>query len=220
MTTKTFPVRIEARYDVVVVGGGSTGIAAALAAARSSAHVALVECYGFLGGNSTALKAWLGFHGVDGQQVVGGIAMELVERLRRCAGATAFYPDPICGSAIGVDTNWWKLVAMETVQEAGIDVWLHSMAVDVDTNDKGDHRSIDAVYLQGKDGLSRLETDAVIDCTDTGDILRFAGVPLVRGRAADNRVQVSSWVFSVTNIDFDALFAYFDANPDDVRPSH
>ena len=74
-------------YDVLVVGGGNAGCAAALAAARPGARMLLVERYGFLGGTATAsmVGPWMTFHSGE-ERIVGGIAQEMVERLVRAAG--------------------------------------------------------------------------------------------------------------------------------------
>ena len=80
-------------YDVMVVGGGNAGCAAAIAAASHGARTLLVERYGFLGGTATAAMVgpWMTFHSGE-DRIVGGIAQEIVERLVR-AGAS---PGHIC----------------------------------------------------------------------------------------------------------------------------
>ena len=98
MNQISLPVVRHFDCDVAVVGGGTTGIAAAVASARNGAKTILVESRGFVGGNATAVSSYLGFHSREGILVSGGIALELHRRLRRCGGATAFYADPICGS--------------------------------------------------------------------------------------------------------------------------
>ncbi len=71
-------------HDVLVVGGGNAGCAAAIAAARHGAATLLVERYGFLGGTATAsmVGPWMTFHSGE-DRIVGGIAQEIVERLMR-----------------------------------------------------------------------------------------------------------------------------------------
>ena len=70
-------------YDVAVLGGGPAGIVAAIAAGRRGAKTILVERYGFLGGMSTAalVYPWMTFHTQTGEQVIRGIAQEIVDRL-------------------------------------------------------------------------------------------------------------------------------------------
>ncbi len=81
-------------YDVLVVGGGNAGCAAALAAARNGARVLLVERYGFLGGTATAsmVGPWMTFHSGD-DRIVGGIAQEMVERLVARGGSPGHLHD-------------------------------------------------------------------------------------------------------------------------------
>jgi len=65
-------------YDVVVIGGGTTGVCAAVAAARGGAKVAVVDSNGFLGGNACNGMAWYGFHSLDFTQVVAGVPYETI----------------------------------------------------------------------------------------------------------------------------------------------
>ncbi len=214
MPQRCFDVHADGDYDVMVVGGGTTGIAAALAAAREGARTALVEALGFLGGNSAAVPAWLGFHDGVGERVVGGIAQEIVERLQRRKGATPVYTDPICGSVVGIDLSAWKLLALEAVREAGVDTLLHSRAVAVDL--KGP--AVCAVLCMDRAGLRRLGARAVVDCTDAGDVVRAAGGRLRRGRESDGLMQVASWTFAVEGVNFPALFDHYRRVPGDIRP--
>lgn len=211
---KTFGISQSHDYDVLVVGGGTTGIAAAIASARAGARTLIIDCLGFLGGNSVAIPAWLGFHDLEGNQVVGGIAAEMIKKMQFDQGATNTYLDPICGCVVGIDMNHWKLFAMSEVGREGVDVLLHSLVVDADMD--GD--LIRGVYCQTRGGLMHLKARTVVDCTDAGDIARFAGAQLRRGRQSDGKMQVASWVFGLGNVKFYTLMKYFRNNPEEIRP--
>ncbi len=116
---KTFEVKEGREYDIIVVGGGTTGISAAVAAARDGAKVCIIEYYGFLGGNATTGLPWMAYHNLNGQRVVGGVAYEFIERLWEVGGASDFYMDPVCSSTIAVNPHWWKIISMREVKKAG-----------------------------------------------------------------------------------------------------
>lgn len=218
MSEHCFTVKESRDYEVVIIGGGTTGIAASIAAARTGARTALIEYNGFLGGNSAAIPAWIGFHDLRGRQVVGGIAHETIERLRDIDAATPYYMDPICSSFAGVESHWWKTLAAQMTTEAGVDVLLHSLAVDVELEQRVNRPAMTGLYVQTRDGLRRYRASAFVDCTDTGEIAHMAGAEMIRGRNTDHKVQVSSWTVTFSRVDFEKVFAHFRANPTDIRP--
>jgi hypothetical protein len=210
----TFEIKKRLHCDTVVIGGGTTGIAAAIASARNGAKTMLVEKCGYPGGASTVVPCWMGFHAPTGEPVVKGIALEMLEKLQTKGGATPIYPDPICGSMAAINTHWWKIVASEQIEQAGIELLLHTGFAGMETA----NRKITGVYLWSGEGLIYVTCKVVIDCTDTGVVALRAGENMIRGRESDGKVQVASWVFEVDGIDFKKLFDYFVCFPDDLRP--
>src|SRR5438128_5760139 len=114
----------DASADVIVVGGGSAGVSAAVAAARLGKSVILVERYPFLGGTATA--AMVGpmatFHTLSGKQVIGGIPDEIVKALVKSGGSPGHVKDTIgvCGSYTPVEPEILKLVLLRLSKEAGV----------------------------------------------------------------------------------------------------
>ncbi|MBC7256153.1 MAG: FAD-dependent oxidoreductase, partial [Chloroflexi bacterium] len=125
--------------EVLVIGGGPSGLAAAIAAARAGARVTLVERFGYLGGTATAsLMACInGFRNQvepDHTQVVRGIAEEIVLRLKALGGlGKSPYPQKPYPTLPGqleysyaIDTERFKFVALSMCVEAGVDLLLHT----------------------------------------------------------------------------------------------
>lgn len=213
-SSKNFKIKRVFSCDTVVIGGGTTGITAAIASARNGAKTMLIESNGCLGGNSTSIPAWLGFHSCAGELVVKGIPLELLQALQARGGATKFYPDPICGSVTGINPNWWKIVAVEQISKVGVQLLLHSRFVGVEKIDN----CIKGIYVFAAEGLVYIQCKFAIDCTDTGLVAIESGETMLRGRESDSKVQASSWVFEIGNINFPDLFDYFLAHPEDLRP--
>ncbi|MEO7114424.1 MAG: FAD-dependent oxidoreductase [Caldimonas sp.] len=170
-------------YDVVVLGGGPAGIAAATSAARHGAKTLLVERYGFLGGMGTAagVTNFCGLHAnVHGtiRRVVRGVADELLDRMRALDGLNE--PHLIFGKikAQAYDTSAFKCAADAMLLGAGAEILFHAVAVGVAKADDG---RIDALLIETKSGRFALRAASFIDCSGDGDLAHFAGVALQTG---------------------------------------
>lgn len=221
--TKAIPVAGEA--EVIVVGGGPAGTAAAIASARNGAKTLLVEQYGFLGGMATAglVGPFMTSYGIDGKDpIIEGIFRELVDRL--IAIDAAIDPAGIKGfSAFGgyhsyghehvtpFDPEALKYVSQEMVLEAGAQIRLHTFFVDALV----EQNRITDLVVASKSGLQSLRAELVIDTTGDADVAARSGVPFEKGRQTDRLLQPVSLFFRVGNVDDQAVQAYMDTHPHD-----
>src|SRR5579862_5699416 len=149
-------------FDVLVVGGGNAGCAAAIAAARRGARTLLVERYGFLGGTATAAMVgpWMTFHSGN-ERIVGGIAQEIVERLTRNGGSPGHVSDSsdYVATITPFDPEIHKALLFEMMREAGVELVLHAFFVSARVN--GD--TVTGVQMQTVAGPRTYEARVVID---------------------------------------------------------
>ena len=168
--------------DVVVVGGGPAGFAAAIAAARTGAKVALVERYGSLGGlftNGMVLIMLCTSVREDGKfrLVTAGIAREFAERAK-ALGSYA-YLESRNGATDRTKFHWQPTVDPEAakylmdrmVEEAKIDMFFHSWGVDV----VQDGNKVLGVVFESKQGRQAILAKQVVDCSGDADMLFAAG---------------------------------------------
>ncbi len=90
---RNLPVRLE--VDVLVVGGGPSGIIAAQAAAEDGLSVTLIDSRSFVGGNMTIGLPILGFLGQKGNQIIKGIPQKFIDRLKEKSAASELQALPI-----------------------------------------------------------------------------------------------------------------------------
>ncbi|HUW60322.1 MAG TPA: FAD-dependent oxidoreductase [Candidatus Bathyarchaeia archaeon] len=172
--------------DVVVVGGGPAGFAAAMSAARNGARVVLVEQFGYLGGTATAsLMANInGFRNQvepDATQTVRGIAEEVVLELKRLNGlGKSPYPQKSYSTLPGrmeysyaVDPERFKYVILRMSVEAGVDLMFHTWFCDSIVSDG----AIRGVIVENKSGRQALLAKVVVDASGDADVSARAGVP-------------------------------------------
>lgn len=184
---------IADEVDVLVLGAGSAGIGAALAASRLGAKTLLVDPAGFPGGTLVSGLPILGFH--DGEkQVVLGIANEIIQRLR-AAGAAS--DDPAKTTYINIDAERLKLLLIEMLEEAGVNLRLHTLFARAVV----DNRMITHAIVEGKAGRRALTAKVFIDATGDADLASSAGAPVQKGRRIDGKMQAMTLMFGVGNID-------------------
>ncbi len=177
---KKLPVR---KFDVVVAGGGTGGVMAAVAAARQGASTALIEVKGYPGGTATeggtALHSfynlWKAFPGVKKRQVVKGLPQELVDRLMRVGGCSGhaemtqgYTYDSVCTA---IDTELYKLVAFEMLAEAGVHVFVNTLLTGAIT----EGGRIRGVIVESRSGREAFYAKSFVDCTAYGDLSSYAG---------------------------------------------
>jgi len=218
--------------DVLVIGGGPSGLSAAVAAARLGVKVRLVERYGFLGGNLTAglVGPCMTSYSLDGsQQLIRGIYEEFVQRMMALGGA--MHPSTIpagsayCGFIVyghdkvtPFEPEAAKVVAQRMCVEAGVDLLLHTMVVDAIVDDAAENPRVLGVVCAGKGGLKVARASVVVDCSADGDVAHFAGVHTRHGRDSDGLAQPQTLFFRVQNVDDQVVEDYVRAHPDDYRP--
>jgi hypothetical protein len=200
---RRLPVRGE--YDVVVLGGGPAGIAAAAAAAGRGRKVLLIERYGFLGGMGTAagVTNFCGLHANvhgDIRQVVHGIADELLARIDRLGGLNA--PHQLFGKikAQAYDTAAYKSAADDLLLGKGVEILFHSLGAGV-AMERDD--TIRAAILETKSGRFAVIGRIFIDCSGDGDLAAWAGAPYQRG-GRDGAMLYPSMMFRLNGVDPEA----------------
>ena len=189
-------------YDVVVLGGGPAGIAAAAASARLGRSTLLVESYGFLGGMGTAagVTNFCGLHAnVYGhiQQVVHGVADDLLAGIRALNGLSE--PHVILGkiAAQAYDNAAFKVAADNLVLGSGAQLLFHAHLVGVLMHSPSEIR---AALIETKSGRYALLAKTFIDCTGDGDLAAQAGAPFEKGTSARDMMYPST-MFRVNGVD-------------------
>jgi hypothetical protein len=170
-------VPLYGEYEVVVLGGGPAGIAAAVAAARAGRRTLLIERYGFLGGMGTAagVTNFCGLHAnVHGEmhRVVRGIASDLLARIDRLGGLNA--PHLILGKILAqaYDTAAYKIAADDLLLSHKVDILFHALGAGVMMHDAN---RINALMVETKAGRQAVRADTFIDCSGDGDLAAWAG---------------------------------------------
>ena len=202
-------------YEVVVLGGGPAGLAAAAAAGRAGRSTILVERYGFLGGAGTAsgVTNFCGLHAkVDGQhrQVVHGVCDDLLGRLERLGGLSkphSLFQDRILAQAY--DTSAYKVAADEMLLSAEVKLLFHAFAVGVKKEGLG---KVEALIVETKSGRRAILGEIFIDCSGDGDLAHWAGAPCEIGDGHGNMLYPST-MYRVGGVDAQKAGAAWETLP-------
>lgn len=195
---RSIPVR--ARVDVLVVGGGPSGIIAAQAAAEDGAKVMLIESRSFVGGNMTIGLPILGFLGQKGNQIIKGLPQKLIGRLAERNAASEHRPCPLHMSLTLVEPESVKAVALETLVESNVDVLFYAFCAGVVM--EGDE--LKGIIIESKAGREAVLAKVIIDCTGDADVAYRSGVPCEYGNDQGG-VQPPTLMFCLGGVDTEKL---------------
>lgn len=206
------PVR---EFDVIVAGGGTAGVMAAVASARQGAKTALIELKGYPGGTvvegGTALHSyfnlWKAFPGVEKRQVVKGLAQEIIDRLLPVGGTTGhadtttrYNYNSVCTA---IDTELYKLKAFEMLAKSGVFIFVNTLVAGA-VNRGSD---VEGVITQSRMGREYFKARCFVDCTAYGDLSSYSGADYIE--LNDHPVCNS---MGIGNVDIEKLYDFLKVN--------
>ena len=210
-----FDVTRGAVYDVVVVGGGPSGVMAAVAAGREGMRTLVVEQYGCLGGSLAAMGVgpMMSFHNRAGRQLVFGLAQELVDRLQAKGASLGHILDSTgyCSTVTPFDSEALKIELETMAAESGVQVLYHTQLAAAIR----DAEYLQAAVVCNKAGLTRYDAAVFVDATGDADLAARCGVPFQKGRARDGAMQPMTMNLKVAHVDMARLRAYVEAHPEE-----
>ena len=200
------------KYDVIVCGGGVSGVAAAVSAAREGKKVLLIERSGMLGGLATGGSVSVLMSSL---RWFSGFGKELIRSLTE-KGAAWHIPDPAVKGFdyYPYDPEAMKLHLEQIVQAAGVELFLYTTLCGAESVD-GRISSV-SVCFGGK--TYKPQASVYIDTTGDGSLCRLAGETLLDGDEAGD-VQAPTMVARYSGIDFDRYEAFLQTYEDGIKPA-
>ncbi|MDP4240022.1 MAG: FAD-dependent oxidoreductase, partial [Bacteroidota bacterium] len=178
LVLKKTKILLDDQWDVIVIGGGPSGCAAAIAAAREGAKTLLIEAMGCLGGMGTSglVPAWTPFS--DGEKMVyKGIAEKVFNESK--IGVPHEPKDKM--DWVAINPEWLKLVYDRMVAKSNAKVLFFSRLAAVQMKNE---EEVEAIIISNKSGLTAYRAKVYIDCTGDGDLAAWAGASFTKGNAA------------------------------------
>jgi len=206
----------DVQYDVIVCGGGTSGVAAAVSAARAGAKVLLIEKMGALGGQMNVSGppgfSYARLYNCFGERDIGGFLWETYQRLYKSGHALPGYrPKHRATSGYTfnyVDPDWWGFLMFDMMEENGVTLLLDTMVVGA----LKDGDKVTGVTVEAVDGRHDIKGKVVIDCTGEAYVASFAGCETEC--VTRDEVQPHTIAFTADGIDWDKLLDYIRRNPD------
>lgn len=193
-------INVRKETDVLVIGGGPSGIMAALAAAEDGLNVMLVESRSFVGGNMTIGLPILGFLGQKGNQIIKGLPQKLIDRLKAVQASSEHRPCPLHMSLTLVEPEAVKTVALQMLVEAKVEVLFYTFCAGVVV----ENDELKGVIIESKAGREVILAKTIIDCSGDADVAYRAGVPCEYGND-EGGVQPPTLMFCLGGVDTEKL---------------
>jgi FAD dependent oxidoreductase len=209
--------------DVVVSGGGPSGIAAAISCSRLGVKTLLIEKNGWVGGMATSglvhpfMPSYAGDHMIN-----KGLFLEIVKRLleqkaaihpgttKMGTGYSGYVVWPHA-SVTPFDVEVLKWILQDLIEEASVDLLLHSHVVGgISESDK-----TTGVIIESKSGRMAIKSKIVIDATGDGDLAKFLDIPFKKGSDNDNNLQPATLFFRLGGVNRKIVDSYIEKHPEE-----
>lgn len=202
------PVSIEG-YDVAVLGAGSAGVAAAIAAAKNGAKTILIESSAALGGDLLSGLPIDGCRSSNGEWIVGGVAQELFEECGKWDGYIGSIYDRRNICIVMVNPNVMGLAVLRKLDEYGVKIMPYTQVVGAQCCEG----RIEKLHLINKTQAYELKAKYYLDCTGDADVATMCGVPYEMGDE-DGELQPATVVFHFRNVDPQKLLGFMLEHPE------
>jgi len=198
-------------YDVVVIGGGSAGISAAVSAAKNGAKTLLVESGSMVGSDLLAGLPIDGCLSSRGEWIVKGFAQELFDECKKMGGYIGDFSDRRALYMVAVDPEIMNVAIIELLSRYGVETLLYTFAETVVM----DGEEVKGVMAVNKSGKIMISAKVFIDCTGDGDIAVAAGADYEIG-SKTGELQPVSMVFRMAGVDTERLLRFIVEHPENV----
>ena len=222
------------KYDVIVVGGGTAGVPAAIAAARGGSKTLLVERTGGLGGLMATGMPALGILDRQLNKVVGGIPDEIVRELTAEGLAFGDLRCPLHNSITTVSPWWWRIASSKKCVEAGVEILYSASLLEVKVVNGA---VVGASFLSGS-WIYDVDCTVLVDATGDAHAAYLAGAKFELGqpeelneviseqtkkeaydpgRSKAGKVQPVSLTFCLGGVNTEEFMKYIEENPDTYK---
>lgn len=188
---------MNTNYDLIVCGGGLSGICAAIGGAREGLKVLIIEKYGFFGGMATSalVNPFMNYFDMDDRSLVinKGLFTKLIEKLEEYGG--------LHENKCTFNEEILKVVLDRMIRELGIDTLFHSKIISAKT----ENGHIVSVDVSGADGITTFSAPVFIDATGNADVAAMSGCVCEIGRDEDGACQPMTLCFRIADINTEKL---------------
>lgn len=189
--------------DCVVLGGGSAGIAAAIAAARRGLAVTLVEAGPMPGGELISGMAIDGALNARGEWILGGVGRDILAECNRLGGYVGPLNDHRLIWYVCIDPEVMKLAIASVLAKAGVQLLLHTTATGIDATDG----RVEALHVLNKEGRTTLRAPLFVDASGDAELVKAAGGTVLQG-GPGGELQPVSLMFRMSGVDTARLLAF------------
>lgn len=198
-------------YDVVVLGGGASGIMAAAAAGKQGARTLLIDAGPSVGGELLSGIGVAGCVNARGEWAVGGLVSELIAECDSMGGYVGDFCEWRLNWLVAVDPEVVKLAVPRLLRRYGVSLLLYTFAEDVVVQDG----KVTGIVVLNKSQRTLITARQFVDCSGDADLATFAGAPVFKGDE-EGVLQPVSLVFRMSGLDKDRLFDFVRKHPENI----